>query len=139
MGLIGFCGVFVPRTEKHEDSPRMGLKDPVGFTVNDPPHWIWKPTDSCAAAAGSAASDPAHLMGQYVRERRSLLCGRCRTLGAGLEVGDVCADGRDGGFLVLGVVDVEPGEDVQGVLPVCAGLLWLVQRVVGVGESIVGA
>ena len=49
------------------------------------------------------------------------------------------ADGRDGGFLVVGVVDAEAGEDVQGVLPVCAALLGLVQRVVGVGEPVVGA
>jgi hypothetical protein len=55
------------------------------------------------------------------------------------DVGEVGADGRDRGFFVVGVVDAEVGEDVRGVLPVCAGLLGLVQRVAGVGESVVGA
>lgn len=53
------------------------------------------------------------------------------------EVGEVAADGHGVGFLVVGVVDAEAGEDVQGVLPVCAGPLGLVQRVMGLGESIV--
>ena len=41
--------------------------------------------------------------------------------------------------LVVGLVEAEAGEDVQGVLPVFAGLLGLVQRVVGMGEPVVGA
>ena len=49
------------------------------------------------------------------------------------------ADGRSGGFLVVAAVDAEAGEDVQGVLPVFAGSLVLVERVVGVGQSVVGA
>lgn len=49
------------------------------------------------------------------------------------------ADGRDVGFLVGGVVGPEAGEDFQGVLPVCAGPLVLVQGVVCVGDSVVGA
>jgi hypothetical protein len=56
-----------------------------------------------------------------------------------VEVDEVRADGRGRGFLVAGVVDAEPGEDVQGVLPVCAGQLVLVERVVGMGEAVVGA
>ena len=48
------------------------------------------------------------------------------------------ADGRDRGF-VVGPVNAEPREDVQGMLPVRAGLLRLVQRVVGAGEPVVGA
>jgi len=40
------------------------------------------------------------------------------------------ADGRDVGFLVGGVVGPEAGEDFQGVLPVCAGPLVLLQGVV---------
>ena len=49
------------------------------------------------------------------------------------------ADGRDRGLLLVGVVNADTGEDVQGVLPVGAGLLVPVQRVVGVGEPVVGA
>ena len=49
------------------------------------------------------------------------------------------ADGRDRGFRVVGVGHPEAGEDVQGELPVRAGLFGLVQRVVGVGEPVVGA
>ena len=48
-------------------------------------------------------------------------------------------DGRRGGFLVVGAVDADVGEDVQGVLPVFAGLFVLVEGVVGVGEPVVGA
>jgi hypothetical protein len=43
------------------------------------------------------------------------------------------------GLLIIGVVDAEVGEGVQGVLPMCAGLLVLVDGVVGVGEPVVGA
>jgi hypothetical protein len=43
----------------------------------------------------------------------------------------VGTDGGCGGFLVLGVVDAEACEDVQGVVPVAVGLLKLVQHVVG--------
>ncbi len=49
------------------------------------------------------------------------------------------ADSRCGGFFVVGVVDAEAGEDVQGMLPVCAGQFELVQGVVGVGEAVVSA
>jgi hypothetical protein len=64
---------------------------------------------------------------------------RARSQEPSLEVGEVGADGRDRSFVVLGVVDAEAGEDIEGVLPVGAGLLGLVQCVVGVGESAVGA
>jgi len=37
----------------------------------------------------------------------------------------VGTDGRGGGFLVVGAVDVDVGEEVQGVLPVFAGLFVL--------------
>ena len=58
----------------------------------------------------------------------------------GLRAADeVGADGRDRCFYVLSAIYAETGEDVQGVLPVCAGLLGLVQRVVCVGEAVVGA
>jgi hypothetical protein len=46
---------------------------------------------------------------------------------------EVGVDGRNSGLFLVGVVDAEPGEDVQGLLPVCAGLLGLAQRVVGMG------
>jgi hypothetical protein len=49
------------------------------------------------------------------------------------------ADGRDGGFLVVGVVDTDVDEDIQGVLPVGAGSFRLVQCMVGVGGPVVGA
>jgi hypothetical protein len=56
----------------------------------------------------------------------------------GLRAADeVGADGRDRCFYVLSAIYAETGEDVQGVLPVCAGPLGLVQRVMGLGESIV--
>lgn len=48
-------------------------------------------------------------------------------------------DGGEVGFLVVGVVDAELGEDVQGVLPLLAGLLVLVQGVIVLGEPVVGA
>jgi hypothetical protein len=51
----------------------------------------------------------------------------------------VSTDGRSGGFLVVGAVDADFGEDVQGVLPVFAGLFVLAESVVGVGEPVVGA
>lgn len=47
------------------------------------------------------------------------------------------AHGCNGGLLV-DVVDDEAGEDVHGALPVCTGPLMLVQRLVGVGEPVVG-
>jgi hypothetical protein len=40
-----------------------------------------------------------------------------------VEVGKVGANGRRVGFFVVGVVNSEAGEDLQGVLPVFAGLL----------------
>jgi hypothetical protein len=69
-------------------------------------------------------------------ERGQLLCGWRTIFGAALEVG---ADGRDRGFLLLGLIDAEAGKDVQGVLPVGARLFGLVECVVGVGEPVVGA
>ncbi|GAA5180061.1 hypothetical protein GCM10023322_11500 [Rugosimonospora acidiphila] len=53
------------------------------------------------------------------------------------KVGEVVTDGRDGGF--FGVVDAKTGEDIEGVLPVCAGLFRLAQRQVGAGEPVMGA
>jgi hypothetical protein len=50
----------------------------------------------------------------------------------------VSTDGRDRRFLV-GAVDSEAGENVEGVLPVCAGLLRFKQGVVGMSESVVRA
>src|SRR5215470_17321540 len=38
-----------------EDSPGMGLKDLVGFTVTDPLHWIWKSPE--AGESGPAGAD----------------------------------------------------------------------------------
>jgi hypothetical protein len=59
-------------------------------------------------------------------------------VGGTLGLGEVGADGRDGGLLVLGVVDLEADEDVQRVLPVCVGPLMLAQFLMGVGEPVVG-
>lgn len=50
-----------------------------------------------------------------------------------VEVGEVGVDGRDVCFFVFGVVGADAGEDVQGVLPVLAGWLVLVEGVIGVG------
>jgi hypothetical protein len=61
------------------------------------------------------------------------------SFGDAVELGEVGVDSGDRGFLVLGVVDADVGEDVEGVLPVCAGRFGLVQGAVGVGESVVGA
>ena len=56
-----------------------------------------------------------------------------------VEIGEAGVNGLNRGFFVVGVVDAAVGEDVQGVLPVRAGLLGFVQGAVGVGESVVGA
>jgi hypothetical protein len=66
----------------------------------------------------------------------AVLHDRGRVL-AGAEVGETNADGCDARFFVFGMVGAEADEDVQGVLPVCAGLLILVQGVVG--EPVMGA
>jgi hypothetical protein len=55
------------------------------------------------------------------------------------EVDEVVADGRGCGFLVVGMVDADAGEDIQGVLPVLAGPLDFLAGMVGVGEPVVGA
>lgn len=56
-----------------------------------------------------------------------------------VEAGEVGLDGSDAGFFVVGVVDAEAVESVQGVLPVLAGRSQLVQGMVGVGKPVVGA
>ena len=48
-------------------------------------------------------------------------------------------DGVDGGLFVVGGVHTEAVEEVQGALPMSAGKLGLVQRVVGVGDPVMGA
>jgi hypothetical protein len=55
------------------------------------------------------------------------------------KAGEVSTDCRGGGFLVVRIVGAELGEQVQGMLPVLAGLYVLVEGVMGVGESVVGA
>jgi hypothetical protein len=51
----------------------------------------------------------------------------------------VGADVGDAGFDVLGVVGAEADENVQGVSPVPAGPVVVVEGVVGVGEAVVSA
>ena len=49
------------------------------------------------------------------------------------------ADAGDTGLGFVGMVHAEAGEDSQGVLPVLAGPVVVVEGVVGVGEAVVGA
>ena len=49
------------------------------------------------------------------------------------------ADGGGGDAGFFGVVGADAGEQVQGGLPVVAGLVGVTQGVVGVGESVVDA
>jgi hypothetical protein len=66
------------------------------------------------------ATPPAH---RRAKRKRMLL----------VEVGEVGADARDGGLDVFGVADAEAGEEVQGLLPMLAGLVVLVEGVVSMG------
>ena len=54
------------------------------------------------------------------------------------EFSEMSADVRHGGLDIVGLVDAEAGEDVQGLLPVLAGFVVPVQGVMGVGQAVVG-
>jgi hypothetical protein len=91
------------------------------------PVGILRLADHTNIAAGQ--SDACNPMPPHRRQYRERPGGNSPcwffSLGTAIEVGEVGADGRDRGFPVVGAVDAEAGEDVQGVLPVCAGLFGL--------------
>jgi hypothetical protein len=79
------------------------------------PITAWRQSSTPAALASAEAGENPHCWFYSLRAARSHRG----------EAGEVGADGRDRGF-VFGLVKPEACKDVQGVLPVCAGLLVLV-------------
>jgi hypothetical protein len=98
------------------EAQRRGSALVLAFYVDDPD----LNTRSCTPAARTVRPP------RRPRRRRSTSLGSLLWGRLVVEVGEVGADGRDGGFRVVGVVDAEAVEDIEGVLPVCARLLMLV-------------